>query len=132
MEKMYSKKYVSIIKKNYTVNEYSLSDLESYINSTNINTLSEEDALSCEGLLTEKECFDTLSSMGNNKSPGSDGLTVEFYKCLWNDLKQMLIDSLNEGYNCQEQSASQKQASFTLIHKKNDKRCLDYKITDRC
>ena len=37
----------------------------------------------------------------------------------------MLIDSLNEGYNCQELSASQKQAFITLIHKKGDKRCID-------
>ena len=33
----------------------------------------------CEGELTEKEIYESLISMENNKSPGNDGLTKEFY-----------------------------------------------------
>ena len=32
--------------------------------------------------------------MENNKSPGSDGINVEFYKLFWNDVKHYLIDSI--------------------------------------
>ena len=41
------------------------------------NVLSEEDANICEGKLTECECWLALKSMNLNKSPGSDGLSVE-------------------------------------------------------
>ena len=33
----------------------------------------------CKGELTFRECFDSLSSFQNNKTPGNDGLTVEIY-----------------------------------------------------
>ena len=51
----------------------------------NINTpkLSDPDTVKCEGKLTLKEAWDTLLSMANNKSPGNDGFTKEFYVCLW-------------------------------------------------
>ena len=37
--------------------------------------------------LNEYECGLALKEMQNNKSPGSDGITVEFYKIFWNDIK---------------------------------------------
>ena len=56
------------------------------------NTLKEEEKLTCEGLLTEDECFKVLKEM---KNPGSDGITVEFYKTFWDDLNQYLVDLLD-------------------------------------
>ena len=32
----------------------------------------------CEGLLTYSECFKVLSTFNNDKTPGNDGLTIEF------------------------------------------------------
>ena len=75
------------------------SDFKGYIGNLQFNVLSEEDANICEGKLTECECWLALKSMNLNKSPGSDGLSVEFYKCFWEDLKQMVIDCLNQGYD---------------------------------
>ena len=63
--------------------------------------------------------------MPNNKSPGSDGLSVEFYKCFWVDIKKLMIDSLNEGYLINELSETQKQGILILLYKKGDKRLLD-------
>ena len=48
-----------------------------------------------EGKLTVKECWNALDSMGNNKSPGNDGFTKEFYLAFFNDLNQYLVGSLN-------------------------------------
>ena len=43
-----------------------------------------ENAQACEGKLTVAECLKSLQSFENNKSPGDDGLTAEFYKAFWN------------------------------------------------
>ena len=99
--------------------------IDNYLDDVEFDTLSEQEAQSCEGLLTEKECYDALASMPNNKTPGSDGLSVEFYKCFWEDIKQLVINSLNEGFDKSELSETQKQGILILLHKKGDKRILD-------
>ena len=50
----------------------------------------------CEGELTENEIFDALTGIDNNKSPGNDGLTKEFYRTFWNDIKNDYMSSLKE------------------------------------
>ena len=100
-------------------------DFKDYISNLEFNVLSEEDANLCEGKLTENECWIALKSMNLNKSPGSDGLSVEFYKCFWDDLKQMVVDSLNQGYDKKELSSTQSQAILTLLYKKGNKNLLD-------
>ena len=45
--------------------------------------LSTEQSLQCEKCITEKELFEVLKSMPNDKSPGNDGLTKEFFKILF-------------------------------------------------
>ena len=47
----------------------------------------------CESLVTEDECFESIMSFPNNKSPGCDGITVEFYKYFWQKLKPYLMNS---------------------------------------
>ena len=51
-------------------------EIETYLDSVEFNTLSEEEALLGEGLLKEKGCYDALISMPNNTTPGSDGLST--------------------------------------------------------
>ena len=77
------------------------------------------------GKLMVKECWNALDSMGNNKLPGNDGFTTEFYIAFFNDLNQYLVDSLNFSLVNGEFSSSQKQAVITLIKEKDrDKRIL--------
>ena len=42
--------------------------------------LSNEEKNNIEGPTSEYECTIALKGMKNNKSPGSDGITTEFYK----------------------------------------------------
>ena len=58
----------------------------------------------CEEKLTVKECFDTLLTMSNGKSPGNDGLTKEFYVFFWEDLGSLLVDTLNYAFQYGELS----------------------------
>ena len=44
------------------------------------NTLKQEEADTCEGLLTLEEYTNSLKHFMNNKTPGSDGFAIEFYR----------------------------------------------------
>ena len=46
----------------------------------NIPALSVEERLSCEGEITTEECVKALDTFDNGKTPGNDGIPVEFYK----------------------------------------------------
>ena len=48
----------------------------------NLNNLKQEEAGTCEGQLTLAECTNSLKQFDNNKTPGSDGCTIEFYRFL--------------------------------------------------
>ena len=66
-----------------------------------------------------------LQLFQNNKSPGNDRLTVEFYRGFWHVFGEFMVDSLNDSYDRGELSNSQKEAIITLIEKKGkDKRYL--------
>ena len=65
-----------------------------------------------------------LSTSVNNKSPGNDGLSIEFYKFFWPEIGTLLVDSLNYSYIHGELSNSQKEAVITLIEKKDRDRRL--------
>ena len=47
----------------------------------------------------KNECWDVLKSMDNNKSPGSDGLTKEFYLAFFAELQDYLFQSLNFSFH---------------------------------
>ena len=87
--------------------------------------LNQIDRNRCEGIIRKRECWDALSSMNNNKSPGNDGLSKEFYICFFEKLANPLIQALNQSFVDGEMSISQRQAVITLIQKKGkDKRYI--------
>ena len=108
-----------------------------------ISTLSDEEKLSCEGELTQLECFEVLSSMSKNKTPGNDGLSSEWYLTFWNIIGPVLVKVLNTGFSKGEMSSSQRQAVITLLEKEGKDRCqlknwrpisllnVDYKIASK-
>ena len=51
----------------------------------------------CEGRLVPDEVRATLLGMARNKSPGSDGLPIEFYLTFWDMLGPDLVDAFNVG-----------------------------------
>ena len=93
--------------------------LEEFVQSTeNLPTLSEEKQQLCEGNITLQECFDCLKLFKNNKSPGCDGLSIEFYKMFWREIGQKLVETLNYSKKYGKLSLSQRRAVITLLHKK--------------
>ena len=114
--------YSSLYKRRSSKNE---KECLEYLRSLNLPQISCCERESCEGLLTRKECWETLQPMKNGKSPGNDGLTKEFYVCFFNEISPLLIDVVNHSYQTEQLSTSQRQALITLIEKKEkDKRYI--------
>ena len=82
--------------------------------------LTSEDQEKCEGSLTLAECYEALSQMQTNKSPGADGLPVEFYRRFWSALSQDLVDVLNYSFDRGQLSDSQRLGIIRLLYKKDD------------
>ena len=98
---------------------------DSFLTNVSVPKLSEVQKGKCEEILTVGECFNTLKSFQKNKTPGNDGLTVEFYLAFWPILGKHLVNSFNYAHNYGELSNSQKQAVITLVEKKGkDKRLI--------
>ena len=68
--------------------------------------------------ITEQEILCAIKTTPNGKSPGLDGLPIEFYKIFWNDIKKYLIDSFEASYQEGKLSTFQSQGLITLIPKK--------------
>ena len=73
--------------------------------------------------LTDKKLFDALKGIPNNKSPGNDGLTKEFYETFWNELTNSFINSIKLTYQKNTFSTSQCQAVIKLEKKIGIKHC---------
>lgn len=105
--------------------------------------LNEGEKEMCEKNITMNDLTESLQSMNKNKSPGFDGLTVEFYQKFWNVLGPLFKEVSEEIYKCGELSNTMKRGIISLIYKKKgDKKLLknwrpitllnvDYKIISK-
>ena len=85
-------------------------------------SLSDAEREQCEGLFTKDELFAALKGLQTGKSPGSDGLPIEFYSAFWELLCDPLLSVLNDCFRVGSLCTSQREALLRLIYKKDDKR----------
>ena len=127
----------------YSKGNINTENIDEYLENIDTPVLKENCSCLCEGYLSVNECFASLKDMKFNKSPGSDGFTVEFYLQFWPKLGSLVVNSLNCGYDKKQLSSSQKNSILSLIYKKGDPEDLenwrpisllniDYKIATRC
>lgn len=105
--------------------------------------LNESDVEMCDKNIDVKEIEQAVKEMASNKSPGPDGLTIEFYRKFLPQLKNVLYKLFLEIEEKETLSHSMKMGVITLLYKKKgDKRLLknwrpisllnvDYKIIAR-
>ena len=74
--------------------------------------------------ISKDELFANMKTFSKNKSPGNDGLTVEFYEKFWDLISEQLLKSFNESIEMGEMSASQKQSIITLLEKEGKDKLL--------
>ena len=108
-EKIYSSKHTDPESKTFA----------SFFESEGLTFLNNLEADQCEGLLTLEECAKAISSFQNDKTPGSDGFTVEFYRRFWNPLGKSVVDSFNYAFQTGKLSVSQRLGIISLIPKKD-------------
>ena len=77
------------------INGQGTCDENDFINNQALPKLSDIQRTQCGGLMTENELFKSIKSLKNNKTPGTDGLTAEFYQFFWQDIKHVLLASIN-------------------------------------
>ncbi|GBG77807.1 hypothetical protein CBR_g25738 [Chara braunii] len=71
--------------------------------------------------VTLKELTQTLKSMVRGKSPGVDGLTVEFYSANWGVIGPLLVELYNEGLIGGRLGKGMTHGVITVLFKKGDK-----------
>ena len=81
-------------------------------------TIRDENYNICEAEITEDNLLVALKSITNNKTPGNDGLSKEFYETFCEDIKDVFINSLKETKIEGSLSISQRQAVIKLLEKK--------------
>lgn len=92
----------------------------------NITTplLSENEQSSCEGIINYNELLTALKQTHNNKTPGTDGFTNEFYKFFWIDISNILLNSFNYSFQIGQLSIDQRRGLISLLPKKDKNKLL--------
>ena len=121
-EKSINEAIKKIYKTLYSENDCNMQLLEDV--TIDLPKLSEEDKNLTNGKITEAEALKALKSLSNGKTPGIDGLTTDFYKFFWKDVKHFVINSINYAFESGEMSNDQKLGIITLSPKKNKIRLL--------
>ena len=71
----------------------------------------------CDGDISIEELTDAIKSRKPNKSPGSDGLTSELLTALWDDLKDLYIEMINQVFHNERLPESQREGLISLSEK---------------
>ena len=87
-------------------------NVKEYLKDLNVPKLTDNESNQLEGTLTLQELTNALRNMKNNKSPGTDGYSCEFFKVFWNRLGSFVLRSINHSYEIGELSLVQKQRWF--------------------
>ncbi|MEM6816943.1 MAG: reverse transcriptase domain-containing protein, partial [Bacteroidota bacterium] len=81
--------------------------------------LSDEAKAALEGEINLDEADAAVKSMKHNKSPGSDGFTVEFFQFFWEDIRVFWVRSINLGFKSRSLSSTQKEGLIITLPKGN-------------
>ena len=86
--------------------------------------LSDADRDLCDQSLSPCELSSAVAGLSNNKSPGPDGLTAEFYVKFWPRLGPILLQVYNQSLADGELPDSLKESATKVIFKKGDRQNL--------
>ena len=91
--------------------------IKNYIDSAGLPKINQQLHDDLERPFSAGELDIIVTKLKNNKSPGWDGLSSEFYKTFWPDIRDILFNSLQEAITSSSLSPSQRIGIITLIPK---------------
>ena len=109
--------------KNYYSNLYSTENncnkeaLNSFFGGFNLPTVSSADRANMEAPVTQSEIKIAIMKMSSGKTPGDDGLGIEFYKCFIDQLSPYLLLLFNEILESECMPPSMSRAIISLLPK---------------
>ena len=86
--------------------------------------LTENDIKMLEMNISKEEIITAINQMNTNKSPGIDGIPIEFYSKYWSIIHVELTQIIRNMINGKELQINQKKALITLIPKDGDNTLL--------
>ena len=105
----------------YSKKDIKMEDINNYLENTlGVKKLDEKSKIICDQDIELEEITDAVMSLKNNKSPGYDGLTSEFYQTFWPKINNLFMEMLEETYTIGELPDSMKKSILALIFKKGD------------
>jgi hypothetical protein len=105
----------------YTSKNPNNNDIDDYMSRLDLPILDENKQRLCDGDISIQECEHAITNIKKNKSPGDDGLPVEFYNTFWEELKHLLVEVYNESYKNETLPISMRKSIIALIYKKGDR-----------
>ena len=82
-----------------------------------LSTLTEHDKINLDSVITLHELTKSLKDFQNNKTPGCDGLTKEFYTAFWPALGPKILETFNFCNDRELLTQTQRRGIITLLHK---------------
>ena len=92
---------------------------ENFMNGVHIKQITSNERAELEAPLDPKELEAALKGMSKNKSPGSDGFSVEFYLRFWNDIKHFFFQMAAESVQGNILPKTLSEGILTLVPKAN-------------
>uniref|UniRef100_A0A3B5R0Z3 Reverse transcriptase domain-containing protein n=1 Tax=Xiphophorus maculatus TaxID=8083 RepID=A0A3B5R0Z3_XIPMA len=108
--------YKNLYKSEYSGNKDTQA---AFLNQLKFKTLLEEEKTTLDSPLTIEDLSEAIDSMNSGKTPGPDGLPIEFYKTFKNKLILPLLNMYEESYEAGILPDSLRLATITLLLKPN-------------
>ena len=97
----------------------SVVDIEMFLSDIHLPTISDHNYNICEAKVTDDNLLVALKSVPDNKTPGNDGLSKEFYETFWEDIEDVFTIFLKQAKIEGSLSILQRQAVIKLLEKKD-------------
>lgn len=111
---IFRKYFISLYKSEYKAN---YQDLNNFFSDITLPKLREDSKEKLELPISEEEILNTIKSLANNKAPGNDGYTAEFYKCFSKELMPLLICLYNQAVEEESMPPTMRTAIISLLPK---------------
>ena len=112
IENHYNQFYKTSFEENDTLESF-----QRFVEDLNLPYLEEQEKQELEGEINIDEVWHALNGFQNDKTPGDDGSTKEFYETFFDLLGNALLESFNAGFENGQLSVSQKRGIISLIPK---------------